>query len=164
MPGPPPAPAPVENRRPAVVEPLRLDATRREAAPAPRTNPTRQPATALKREPDLAPAARNAPPVVFAVPANAPAVTERAPREGVRGEGASARESALPPPKPRMKTVPRRASLAPTFVLTAILALVIGLSIYFGGDPGPDAPKAPVGRLAGEPSTNRLDDAGPERR
>jgi len=60
--------------------------------------------------------------------------------------------------------VPRRASLVPTFVLSAILALVIGLSVYFGRDPGPDATKAPIGRLAGEPSTNRLDDAGRERR
>jgi hypothetical protein len=49
-------------------------------------------------------------------------------------------------------------------VLSAILALVIGLSVYFGRDPGPDATKAPIGRLAGEPSTNRLDDAGRERR
>jgi len=62
-----------------------------------------------------------------------------------------------------MKTVPRRASLAPTFVLTAILALVIGCRSTSAGS-RPDAPKAPVGRLAGEPSTNRLDDAGPERR
>ncbi len=59
--------------------------------------------------------------------------------------------------------MPRRASLVPTFVLSAVLALVVAASVYFGRDPVPEAQQAPGQRLAGEPSMRRDDDTGRER-
>ena len=125
------------------------------------------------RSPGGVPAAPVAPPVAVGCSGGCTGVRLPWPRSlalpGLRATEAEAKvprpgKQSRPRRRPRRKTVPRRASLVPTFVLSAILALVIGLSVYFGQDPGPDATKAPIGRLAGEPSTNRLDDAGRERR
>ena len=192
-----------------VVEPLRREAPPRMAAAAPRANPIRSSAAAVKVEPDvlaglvtdvdlgeLAPPARKAltlappapilaptaaaaaasppapavvspppaaAPAPVAAPAPAPAAAEarppRPPREGGRGEAAAPREAEPPPPR-RPRKVPRRASLVPTFVLSAILALVVAASVYFGRDPVPELQKAREDRLAGKPSTPAGDDAG----
>ncbi len=125
-----PVAPPAEARRSVVVEPLRSDPPRREAAPVRRAQPSRQSANAWKMEPDPAPAARTVPTLVPAV----------APVEP-------------PPPRHRRRTVPRRASLVPTFVLSAILALVVAASVYFGRDPAPDLRTDQVERIAGKPST-----------
>jgi hypothetical protein len=45
-------------------------------------------------------------------------------------------------------------------VLSAILALVVAASVYFGRDPVPELQKAREDRLAGKPSTPAGDDAG----
>ncbi len=164
-----PVAAPPETRRAVVVEPLRREAPRREAAPVQRAQPSRQSANAWKMEPDLSPAARAIPTLVPAVPAVVPAVvpvapppapapvaaeprSPRPPRDGGRGEVAAAREVEPPSPRHRRRTVPRRASLVPTFVLSAILALVVAASVYFSRDPVPDVRRDQVERLAGKPS------------
>jgi hypothetical protein len=130
------------------------------APPAPVPDP---PAAAARPAP--APAVVSAPPAAATVPvaSPAPAATEarppRLPREGGRGEAAAPRQAEPPPPR-RQRKIPRRASLVPTFVLSAILALVVAASIYFGRDPVPELQKAPEDRLAGKPSPPPRDDAG----
>jgi hypothetical protein len=54
----------------------------------------------------------------------------------------------------------------PTFVLSAILALVLALSVYFGQDPVPvpDSPRTPAHRLAGESSKPGQDEASRQNR
>ena len=125
--------------------------------PAPTAAAASPPAPAVVSPP---PAAAPAP---VAAPAPAPAAAEarppRPPREGGRGEAAAPREAEPPPPR-RPRKVPRRASLVPTFVLSAILALVVAASVYFGRDPVPELQKAREDRLAGKPSTPAGDDAG----
>ena len=161
-----PVAAPVEARRAVVLEPLRIEAARRETAPVRQAHPSRQSANAWKMEPDPVPAARTVPTLVPAAPAVIPvapppapapvaveARSPRTPREGGRAEGPAAREVEPPPPRHRRKTVPRRASLVPTFVLSAILALVVAASAYFARDPAPDIRRDHVERPAGKPST-----------
>lgn len=151
-------------------------------AAVPPANPIQQSASAVKVEPDvlaglvaeidlgeLASPARKAPAPApsapVAAPAPAPTAAEarapRPPREGGRGEAAAPKEAdPPPPPRHRRKMVQGRASLVPTFVLSAILALVVAASIYFGRDPVPEIQKARPQHLAGKPSPPPRDDAG----
>jgi hypothetical protein len=141
------------------------------AAAVPPANPIKQSASTVRAEPDvlaglvaeidlgeLASPARKAPaPAPTAAEARAP----RPPREGGRSEAAAPKEAdPPPPPRHRRKMLQGRASLVPTFVLSAILALVVAASIYFGRDPVPEIQKARPQHLAGKPSPPPRDDAG----
>jgi len=89
---------------------------------------------------ELASPARKAPAPVASTPPSAPApalaaAEARAPspsRDGGIDESAAPRRAELPPPRRRRKVVAGRASLLPTFVLSAVLALVVAASVFFG--------------------------------
>ena len=161
-----PAPEPVLARDSRTGSAVKVDLgdlappVRKAQVPAAANTPADAPAAA-----PVAAAVAEAAAATGAPAAPAEARATRPPREGGRGEGTARTEADPPPHRHRRRIVPHRASLVPTFVLSAILALVVALSVYFGQDPVldpvPAVRRAHAERLAGESS--KPDQDGPSR-